>query len=53
MLNSEFDAFAEHPEVDLYPEDLRPETDRINHRVYERDQQRRLSRRLRPQPGGL
>jgi glutathionyl-hydroquinone reductase len=35
MLNSEFDAFAEHPEVDLYPEDLRPEIDRINHRVYE------------------
>jgi putative glutathione S-transferase len=34
QLNSEFDAFAEHPEVDLYPEDLRPEIDRINDRVY-------------------
>jgi putative glutathione S-transferase len=34
MLNSEFDAFAEHPELDLYPEDLRPEIDRINERVY-------------------
>jgi glutathionyl-hydroquinone reductase len=35
MLNSEFDAFAEHPQVDLYPQELRPEIDRINHRVYE------------------
>ena len=35
MLNSEFDAFAEHPEVDLYPDDLRAEIDRINERVYE------------------
>jgi glutathionyl-hydroquinone reductase len=34
MLNSEFDAFAEHPELDLYPEALRPEIDRINERVY-------------------
>jgi putative glutathione S-transferase len=34
MLNSEFDGFAEHPEVDLYPEALRPEIDRINERVY-------------------
>jgi glutathionyl-hydroquinone reductase len=34
MLNGEFDAFAEHPEVDLYPEHLRPEIDRINERVY-------------------
>jgi putative glutathione S-transferase len=34
MLNSEFDAFAEHPDVDLYPEALRPEIDRINERVY-------------------
>jgi putative glutathione S-transferase len=34
MLNSEFDAVAEHPEVDLYPEALRPEIDRINERVY-------------------
>ncbi|MEA2178905.1 MAG: glutathionyl-hydroquinone reductase, partial [Solirubrobacteraceae bacterium] len=34
MLNSEFDAFAEHPEVDLYPEYLRPEIDRLNDRIY-------------------
>jgi putative glutathione S-transferase len=34
MFNSEFDAVAEHPELDLYPEDLRPEIDRINERVY-------------------
>jgi putative glutathione S-transferase len=34
MLNSEFDAFAEHPELDLYPEELRPEIDAINERVY-------------------
>ena len=34
MLNGEFDAVAEHPEVDLYPEDLRHEIDAINERVY-------------------
>jgi putative glutathione S-transferase len=34
MLNGEFDAVAEHPEVDLYPEDLRAEIDAINERVY-------------------
>jgi putative glutathione S-transferase len=34
MLNSEFDAFAEHADLDLYPEALRPEIDRINERVY-------------------
>jgi glutathionyl-hydroquinone reductase len=34
MLNSEFDAVAEHPDVDLYPEDLRGEIDAINERVY-------------------
>jgi putative glutathione S-transferase len=35
MLNRVFDAFAEHPEVDLYPEPLRPEIDRWNEKVYE------------------
>jgi glutathionyl-hydroquinone reductase len=34
ILNGEFDAFAEHPDVDLYPEELRPEIDAINERVY-------------------
>ncbi len=34
MLNSAFDEFAEHPELDLYPEDLREEIDSINEWVY-------------------
>jgi len=34
MLNAEFDAFAERPEVDLYPEPLREEIDRLNDRIY-------------------
>jgi putative glutathione S-transferase len=34
MLNAEFDAFAEHPELDLYPEDLREEIDALNDRIY-------------------
>jgi glutathionyl-hydroquinone reductase len=34
MLNAEFDAFAKHPEVDLYPEDLRTEIDALNARIY-------------------
>jgi putative glutathione S-transferase len=35
ILNAEFDAFAKHPEVDLYPEDLRDEIDRLNERIYD------------------
>lgn len=35
MLNSEFNAFATHPEVDLYPEPLRAEIDALNERIYE------------------
>jgi putative glutathione S-transferase len=35
MLNSEFNAFAKHPEVDLYPEALRDEIDALNDRIYE------------------
>ncbi|MDQ8043113.1 MAG: glutathione S-transferase family protein [Solirubrobacteraceae bacterium] len=35
MLNSAFDAVAKHPEVDLYPEPLRPEIDALNERIYE------------------
>jgi putative glutathione S-transferase len=30
-----FDAFATHPEVDLYPEELRDEIDALNDRIYE------------------
>ena len=34
MLNSAFDEFAVHPELDLYPEELREEIDSINEWVY-------------------
>jgi len=34
MLNTEFNAFATHPEVDLYPEDLRSKVDETNDFVY-------------------
>jgi len=35
MLNTEWDAFAEHPELDLYPAALRPEIDALNERIYD------------------
>lgn len=35
MLNSEFNEFAAHPQLDFYPEALRDEIDAINQRVYE------------------
>lgn len=35
MLNEAFDAFAAHPEVDLYPAELRDEIDELNRHVYE------------------
>ncbi len=35
MLNSAFDEFAGRPELDLYPEALRPEIDEVNAKVYE------------------
>ena len=34
MLNSEFDAWAAHPEADYYPQALRPAIDAINERIY-------------------
>ena len=34
MLNSEFNAYAERPDLDLYPADLRDEIDSMNARVY-------------------
>lgn len=34
MLNSEFNEFAKHPEVDLYPEDLVDPIEAINDEVY-------------------
>ena len=34
MLNSEFNAWAENPALDLYPEDLRDEIDSLNDRIY-------------------
>jgi len=36
MLNRELDAVARHPELDLYPGDLRDEIDAVNERVYHR-----------------
>jgi putative glutathione S-transferase len=35
MLNGAFDAFAAHPELDLYPPELRTEIDELNRVVYE------------------
>ncbi|MEA2190954.1 MAG: glutathionyl-hydroquinone reductase [Solirubrobacteraceae bacterium] len=35
MLNSAFDEFADHPDLDLYPLALRPEIDAINETIYD------------------
>jgi glutathionyl-hydroquinone reductase len=35
MLNAEFNEFAQHPEVDLYPELLKEEIDRWNEKIYQ------------------
>jgi putative glutathione S-transferase len=35
MLNSEFNEFAEHPELDFYPQELRTEIDSVNEWVYD------------------
>jgi putative glutathione S-transferase len=34
MLNSEFNEFAKHPDLDLYPQELREAIDRWNDRIY-------------------
>jgi len=34
MFNTEFNAFAKHPEVDLYPQDLQTQIDELNAFVY-------------------
>jgi len=34
MLNTEFNAFARHPEIDLYPENLRSQIDAVNAWIY-------------------
>jgi glutathionyl-hydroquinone reductase len=34
MLNAEFNEFAQHPDVDLYPQSLRAEIDRWNEKIY-------------------
>jgi glutathionyl-hydroquinone reductase len=34
MLNSQFNEFAKHPTLDLYPEDLREKIDRWNDKIY-------------------
>jgi putative glutathione S-transferase len=34
MLNSEFNKFARHPDLDLYPESLRSRIDELNDQVY-------------------
>jgi putative glutathione S-transferase len=34
MLNSEFNALADHPQLDLYPAGLRTEIDELNERIY-------------------
>ncbi|MEO1132580.1 MAG: glutathione S-transferase family protein, partial [Cyanobacteria bacterium J06639_1] len=35
ILNSEFDEFARHPNLDLYPSEIQAEIDRWNERIYE------------------
>lgn len=35
MLNSELNQFAKHPELDLYPMELREQIDRFNDKIYE------------------
>ncbi|HET7812877.1 MAG TPA: glutathione S-transferase family protein [Candidatus Baltobacteraceae bacterium] len=35
MFETEFDPFAKHPDVDLYPQRYREEIDRLNGRIYE------------------
>ncbi len=34
ILNSEFDQFAKHPDLDLYPQELRSQIDLLNDKIY-------------------
>ncbi|MEM9509254.1 MAG: glutathione S-transferase family protein [Cyanobacteria bacterium P01_E01_bin.35] len=34
LLNSEFNQYAQHPELDLYPESLKPQIDQWNQKIY-------------------
>ncbi|MEM7758725.1 MAG: glutathione S-transferase family protein [Cyanobacteria bacterium P01_A01_bin.40] len=34
LLNSEFNQYAQHPELDLYPESLKPQMDQWNQKIY-------------------
>ena len=52
MFNSAFDRITGNG-LDFWPEPLRPEIEAVNDAGLCRAQQRRLSRRLRPDPGGL
>ena len=52
IFNSAFDGLGATP-GDFYPPALRPAIDAVNERVYATAEQRRVPRRLRPQPGGL
>lgn len=35
MLNKEFNEFAKHPELDLYPEDLQQKIEEVNTWIYD------------------
>lgn len=53
MLNDAFNAFAARPELDLYPEPLRPAIDRWNERIFSAINKGAYSAGLRHHTGGL